>query len=82
MLLVPEDNVVQTASGAGTRSDGSPGAGLSEELKALVSLAVSSGIEQGLARGLQEALKVALTALRQNAAAQRSSNTNGGGHGQ
>ncbi|MDJ3786476.1 Flp pilus assembly complex ATPase component TadA [Salmonella enterica] len=82
VLLVPEDNVVQTASGAGTRSDGSPGAGLSEELKALVSLAVSSGIEQGLARGLQEALKVALTALRQNAAAQRSSNTNGGGHGQ
>lgn len=86
VLLVPEDNFIQTASGAGTRSDGSPGAGLSEELKELVSLAVSSGIEQGLARGLQEALKVALTALRQNAAAQRSSNTvnnnNGGGHGQ
>ncbi|EDV0068528.1 pilus assembly protein [Salmonella enterica subsp. enterica] len=85
VLLVPEDNVVQTASGAGTRSDGSPGAGLSEELKELVSLAVSSGIEQGLARGLQEALKVALTALRQNTAAQRSNNTvnnnNGGGHG-
>ncbi|EEN5588522.1 GspE/PulE family protein [Salmonella enterica] len=86
VLLVPEDNVVQTASGAGTRSDGSPGTVLSEELKELVSLAVSSGIEQGLARGLQEALKVALTALRQNAAAQRSSNNtvnnnNGGEHG-
>ncbi|HAU7790844.1 TPA: GspE/PulE family protein [Salmonella enterica] len=84
VLLVPEDNVVQTASGTGTHSDDSPGIVLSEELKALVSMAVSSGIEQGLARGVQEALKVALTALRQNAAAQRSSHStgnNGGGHG-
>ncbi|ECG2271161.1 pilus assembly protein [Salmonella enterica subsp. enterica serovar Eastbourne] len=78
VLQVPEDS----GAHAGTRSDGSAATGLSEELKELVSLAVSSGIEQGLARGL----KVALTALRQNAAAQRSSNTvnnnNGGGHGQ
>ncbi|EAO0165681.1 pilus assembly protein [Salmonella enterica] len=82
VLQVPEDS----GAHAGTRSDGSTATGLSEELKELVSLAVSSGIEQGLARGLQEALKVALTALRQNAAAQRSNNTvnnhNGGGHGQ
>ncbi|EDQ2394242.1 pilus assembly protein [Salmonella enterica subsp. enterica] len=84
-IPLDEDDVLQVpvdSGHAGTRSDGSPGTALSEELKALVSLAVSSGIEQGLARGLQEALQVALTALRQNAAAQRSSNTNGGGHGQ
>ncbi|HFG7806549.1 TPA: GspE/PulE family protein [Salmonella enterica subsp. enterica serovar Java] len=87
VLLVPVDNVVQTASGVGTRTDGSAGTDpstLSEELKAMVSMAVSSGIEQGLARGLQEALKVALTALRQNAVAQRSrhdNSNNGGGHG-
>ncbi|HBJ5622840.1 TPA: Flp pilus assembly complex ATPase component TadA [Salmonella enterica subsp. enterica serovar Hvittingfoss] len=88
-IPLDEDDVLQVpvdSGHAGTRSDGSPGTALSEELKELVSLAVSSGIEQGLARGLQEALQVALTALRQNAAAQRSSNTvnnnNGGGHGQ
>lgn len=89
VLQVPDDSAVRTATGAGTRSDGSTGTDLSalrEELKEMVSLAVSSGIEQGLARGLQEALKVALTALRQNAAAQRSSHStgnsnNGGGHG-
>ncbi|EEX0039711.1 Flp pilus assembly complex ATPase component [Salmonella enterica] len=88
-IPLDEDDVLQVpvdSGHAGTRTDGSPGTALSEELKELVSLAVSSGIEQGLARGLQEALQVALTALRQNAAAQRSSNTvnnnNGGGHGQ
>ncbi|EBK2663067.1 pilus assembly protein [Salmonella enterica subsp. enterica serovar Enteritidis] len=86
-IPLDEDDVLQVpvdSGHAGTRSDGSPGTALSEELKELVSLAVSSGIEQGLARGLHEALQVALTALRQNAAAQRSSNTvnNGGGHGQ
>ncbi|ECC6921965.1 pilus assembly protein, partial [Salmonella enterica] len=88
-IPLDEDDVLQVpvdSGHAGTRSDGSPGTALSEELKGLVSLAVSSGIEQGLARGLQEAMQVALTALRQNAAAQRSSNTvnnnNGGGHGQ
>ncbi|ECI0840970.1 pilus assembly protein [Salmonella enterica subsp. diarizonae] len=79
VLQVPVDSVAQTALGIDIST-------LREELKEMVSLTVSSGIEQGLARGLQEALKVALTALRQNAAAQRSSNTvnnnNGGGHGQ
>ncbi|HAG0015849.1 TPA: Flp pilus assembly complex ATPase component [Salmonella enterica] len=83
VLQVPVDNVTRAT---GQSSGGTGISVLSEELKELVSLAVSSGIEQGLARGLQEALKVALTALRQNAAAQRSSNTvnnnNGGGHGQ
>lgn len=83
-VLQVEDSFSAQATGTATISGS---AGISEELKALVSLAVSSGIEQGLARGLQEALKVALTALRQNAAAQRSSNNtvnnnNGGGHGQ
>ncbi|MJE79477.1 pilus assembly protein [Salmonella enterica] len=95
-IPLDEDDVLQVpvdSGHAGTRSDGSPGTALSEELKELVSLAVSSGIEQGLARGLQEALKVALTALRQNAATVRagqnggntsgdgSSNNNGDGHG-
>ncbi|EFS2651755.1 Flp pilus assembly complex ATPase component [Salmonella enterica] len=80
VLQVPEDS----GALAGTGYDGS--SGLSDELKALVSQAVSSGIEQGLARGLQEALKVALTALRQNAAVQRgrhgtADNNHGDGHG-
>ncbi len=98
-IPLDEDDVLQvedrfSAQAAGTAAI-SGSAGLSEELKALVRLAVSSGIEQGLARGLQDALKVALTALRQNAAARtnqsgsqennnagHSGNSNsGGGHG-
>ncbi|HFW3088919.1 TPA: GspE/PulE family protein [Salmonella enterica subsp. enterica serovar Reading] len=87
-IPLDEDDVLQvedsfSAQGAGTAAI-SGSAGLSEELKEMVSMAVSSGIEQGLARGLQEALKVALTALRQNAVAQRSrhdNSNNGGGHG-
>ncbi|EBQ9442939.1 pilus assembly protein, partial [Salmonella enterica subsp. enterica serovar Cerro] len=92
-IPLDEDDVLQvedsfSAQAAGTAAI-SGSAGLSEELKALVSLAVSSGIEQGLARGLQDALKVALTALRQNAAARTSQNgghtgnnsNSGGGHG-
>ncbi|HEH8786878.1 TPA: Flp pilus assembly complex ATPase component TadA [Salmonella enterica] len=71
-IPLDEDDVLQvedsfSAQAAGTAAI-SGSAVLSEELKSLVSLAVSSGIDEGLARGLQEALKVALTALRQNAA--------------
>ncbi|EKJ5694626.1 Flp pilus assembly complex ATPase component TadA [Salmonella enterica] len=95
-IPLDEDDVLQVpvdSRHAGTCSDGSPSTAPGEDLKELVSLAVSSGIEQGLARGLQEALKVALTALRQNAATVRagqnggntpgdgSSNNNGDGHG-
>lgn len=100
-IPLDEDDVLQvedsfSAQAAGTAAI-SGSAVLSEELKLLVSQAVSSGIEEGLARGLQEALKVALSALRQNAAtrtnqsgsqenhnAGHSGNSNsnsGGGHG-
>lgn len=71
-IPLDEDNVLQVEDSFSAQATGtaaiSGSAGLSEELKSLVSQAVSSGIEEGLARGLQEALKVALTALRQNAA--------------